>query len=150
MKPSISIKEVDRNNWIDCVRLSLHPEQEAFLASNSDTIAESKFELHHRVRAIYHGSEVVGLLSYCHEDDPLDLEVYWLFRFMVDKHVQGKGYGRRALELMLAEVVSLGGKTVKTMHKPSNTSASSLYQTLGFEERGYLDDGDVLLELSLV
>jgi diamine N-acetyltransferase len=150
LNKSISLKVVDRNNWVDCVKLSLLPEQEKFVAPNSDTIAESKFELHHRVRAVYNQSEVVGLISYCHEEDPVDLEEFWIFRFMIDKRSQGKGYGRQALELVIAEIVSLGGKTVKTMHKPNNIGASSLYRSLGFNATGYLDDGDVLLELSLV
>ena len=47
------LKEVTKENWIDCIHLSLHPEQEGNLASNVDTIAESKFEPENQLRAIY-------------------------------------------------------------------------------------------------
>ena len=145
----ISLKEVDKTNWIDCVRLSLHPEQENFVASNSDTIAESKFETHHQVRAIYNDDTVIGLLSYCHEDEPLDLTLYWLFRFMIDKQYQGQGYGHKALELAVGEMTSVGANRIQTMHKPSNHNAAALYRNYGFEEIGTLDDGDTLLQLKV-
>lgn len=146
---NISLKDVDRNNWVDCIKLSLHPEQKKCLASNSDTIAESKFEEHHRMRAIYKDSQVIGMLAFCHENEPLDLDLYWLFRFMFDKSHQRKGYGIKALELLINEVKSLGGKKLRTMCKPKNTLAINAYKKYGFKEIGNLDDGDILFELQL-
>lgn len=61
---------------------------ESNLAPNAYTIAESKFETHHHVREIYKDDEVIGMLSYCYEDDSIDTELYWLFRFMLDKNHQ--------------------------------------------------------------
>ncbi len=145
----IKIKPVEKSNWKDCIKLSLLPEQEGNLAPNAYTIAESKFELHHHVRAIYKDSEVIGMLSYCYEDDPLDLELYWLFRFMLDKDHQGKGYASKVLKLVQKEVISSGGKRLRTMCKPTNITASQVYQKFGFEKIGKLDDGDILFELQV-
>ncbi|WP_062263317.1 GNAT family N-acetyltransferase [Endozoicomonas arenosclerae] len=145
----VELREVTKDNYLDCLRLRLLPEQEGFLAPNGDTIAQSKFESHHRVRAIYNNNKVVGLLSYCHEDEPEDLELYWLFRFMVDKSCQGQGIGSNALKQLLEEVKALGGKQLRTMHKPSNLEASKVYKNFGFTEIGELDDGDTLLEINI-
>lgn len=145
----IKLKPVVKNNWVACVKLSLLPEQEGNLAPNAYTIAESKFETHYHVRAIYKEDEVIGLLSYCYEDDPLDTELYWLFRFMFDKNHQGKGYASKVLKLVVEEVNSLGGKRLLTMCKPTNMNAAKVYQKFGFKKTGQLDDGDVLFEIQV-
>lgn len=145
----IELKEVVKENWVDCINLSLRPEQVGNLASNSDTIAQSKFETHHRVRAIYCENKVIGLLSYCHETDPVDLELFCIFRFMIDKDHQGKGYGSQALALVAEEIKAAGGKRIQTMHKPKNKAAAKSYRNFGFKEIGVLDDGDIHLEIKL-
>ena len=145
----INLKPVTKNNWKACVKLSLQPEQQGNLAPNAYTIAESKFETHHHVRAIYKDDEVIGMLSYCYEDDPIDTELYWLFRFMLDKEHQGKSYAVKVLELVQKEVFSHGGKRLRTMCKPTNMVAAKVYQGFGFKQIGKLDDGDILFEMSL-
>jgi len=143
----IKLQEVNKDNYEDCIDLELEPSQKGNLTPNSISIAQSKFETHFRTRAIYRDDEVIGFLTYCHENEPEDLEVYWLFRFMFDSTHQGKGYAQKALQLLLDEVRDLGGKKLLTMHKPSNANASSAYRKFGFREIGVLDDGDILLEM---
>lgn len=146
----ITLRPVDRENWVACSRLSLGEEQEGLVASNMATIAQSKFEPHFQLRAIYKEEVLVGMLAFCHEDDPLDLELYWLFRLMVDVTHQGKGIGLAAARLAIEEIRSLGATRIRTMHKPGNTTASSLYENLGFEFTGEtFDDGDFVRELTL-
>ena len=143
----ITLEEVSKNNYEDCIFLELEPSQIGNLTPNSISIAQSKFETHFRTRAIYKNDEVIGFLTYCHEDDPEALELYWLFRFMFGKESQGKGYASKALQLLIDEVRELGGKRLQTMHKPSNVNAGSAYREFGFEEIGVLDDGDIHLEI---
>lgn len=73
-------------------------EQESNLTANAYTISESKFETHHHVRAIYKDDEVIGMYSYCYEDDSIDAKLYYL---LLDKYYQGKGYASKALELLV-------------------------------------------------
>ena len=146
----ITLRPVDQKNWAACVRLSLGDDQEGFVASNVETIAESKFEPHYHLRAIYKDELLVGMLAYCHENEPEDFELYWIFRLMVDKSYQGQGLGFAAMKLAIDEMKNLGAKRIQTMHKPSNAIASALYDKLGFERTGVvLDDGDILRELNL-
>jgi diamine N-acetyltransferase len=145
----VTLRDLTRDNWVACVRLTVDESQEGSLASNVETIAESKFEEHHRLRAIYLGDRLVGLLAYAHEDDPTDEELFWIFRLMVDKNYQRQGIGLAAMQLAIAEIAELGASRIRTMHKPTNLAAASLYRNLGFKEIGFLDDGDILLEIRL-
>lgn len=142
-----TLQEVTRENWFACAKLSVNAHQEDYVASNVFTIAESKFEPHHQLRAICNGERVVGMLAFCHEDDPEDLELYWIFRLLIDSDHQRQGYAAHAMRLALEEIRLRGGTRVRTMHKPNNTAASALYEGLGFKPVGYLDDGDKLLEI---
>jgi len=145
----ISLREVTKDNYLDCIHLKLDPEQQKFLAPNSVSIAQSKFISTHRTRAICKDNNVVGFLSFTHEDDPEDLELFWLFRFMIDKEFQAQGISQQVLKLLVEEVKALGGKRLQTMHSPTNMNASSAYKKFGFTEIGVLDDGDIHLELPL-
>lgn len=145
----VTLRDLTRDNWVKCVRLPLDENQQGNLASNVETIAESKFKEHHRLRAIYLDDRLVGLLAYTHEDDPTDEELFWIFRLMIDKNYQRRGIGMAAMQLAIAEIAELGASRIRTMHKPNNLAAASLYKNLGFSEIGFLDDGDVLLEMSL-
>ncbi len=126
---NIQLKPVTKDNWIDCIHLSLHPNQIGNLASNVATIAESKFEPENQLRAIYLGDRVIGMLAYCMEDEPPTPDVYWLFRFMIDKDFQNKCYGTKALDLVIQEIWTLGANKIYTSHKPENKIAGKLYVT---------------------
>lgn len=145
----LMLQDVTGRNWRDCIRLSLHDHQLDYVASNVATIAESKFEQHYHLRAIYGGEQLVGMLAYCHETEPEDAELYWIFRLMIDKDHQRKGHGAEAMKLAMLEIAQHGGKRIRTMHKPENSAASALYGQLGFHVIGSLDDGDTLLEHDL-
>ena len=146
----ITLRPVDRNNWVACGRLALGDHQKGLVAGNMATIAESKFEPHYHLKAIYKDEQVVGMLAYCHENDPEDLELYWIFRLMIDVSHQGKGFGFSAMKLAIHEMKDLGATRIRTMHQPGNAIASSLYEKLGFARTGaVLDDGDIVRELDL-
>ena len=143
----VNLRDVTAENWRACIRLSLHDDQVGYVASNVGTIAESKFNPHFHMRAIYADDQLVGMLAFCHEDDPEDLELFWIFRLMIDRHHQGNGYGIDAMRLAIEEIRKLGATRVRTMHRPENSAAAAIYAKLGFRSAGKLDDGDCLLEL---
>ena len=63
---------------------------------------------------------------------------YWVWRFMIDKHHQGKGYGYRALELVIAYVRTLpNAQELFLSYTPAEGSLSPFYRKLGFEEKEY-------------
>lgn len=87
---------------------------------------------------------------YCVEIDPPDETLFWLFRFMIDKNNQAKGYGTAALQIAIDEIFTKGAKRIRTMYKSSNHCAGKLYKKMGFIEIGEYDEcGDIILELNI-
>ncbi len=72
----ISLREVTKENWVQCIRLKLASEQEGLVAPNIASIAESKFEPHYVPRAIYSNEKVVGFLMYCPEIETEEKDLY--------------------------------------------------------------------------
>ncbi len=76
----ITLREVTKENYLDCIHLQLKPDQENNLASNAISIAQSKYEKRYQTRAIYNDEKVVGFLTYCHKNTPGETGIYLLFR----------------------------------------------------------------------
>lgn len=84
------------------------------------------------------------------EDDAAN-EAYTLWRFMIDARFQGAGYGRRALELLIAHVRTRpGAKALLTSCVPGSGSPCPFYEKLGFVYTGDEDDGELVMRLELV
>lgn len=146
----INLKNLDRENWIQCAKLSLDEAQKDYVAPNVYSIAESKVEEHYCPRVICFNDEVVGFLMYCVEIDPPDKTLFWLFRFMIGKDHQANGYGTTALQMAIDEIFTKGVKRIRTMYKSSNYVDGKLYKKMGFIETGEYDEcGDIILELNI-
>jgi diamine N-acetyltransferase len=142
---NVKLKDVTAKNWRAIARLELAPDQEDLVADNLHSIAESKFDPDARPRAIYAGDQPVGFLMY----DASDREAL-IYRFMVDRRHQGKGYGRAALVLALDEIRALPHvRKVLISYMPDNPITKAFYASLGFEETGLDEDGEMLAELAL-
>ena len=129
----VSLKEVNKSNWKSCTLLEVTDEQkEVFPFPVVNWIAESKFETSFNLVSIYLGQDLIGFSVY--GQDPED-GGYWIIAFMIDKHYQRKGYGRKAMTKMI-EFVSERHKcrSITIVHRPSNHIAESLYSSLGFRE----------------
>jgi diamine N-acetyltransferase len=62
---------------------------------------------------------------------------YLIWRFMIDKKYQGKGYGREALKLALDYIRTFPVGEAKycwLSYEPENETARNLYRSCGFEE----------------
>lgn len=134
----ISLRAVTLENLDDVVDLRLLDHQREYLASNSYSIAEASLNPTLRTHAIYGDERVIGFVLYCTEEKgESESGIYGIWRLMVDAEVQGRGYGRQALELVLREICS--GDAVRRIHicyKPDNDAAKRFYASLGFEEVG--------------
>lgn len=89
------------------------------------------------------------MLAFCHEDEPLDFTHFWLFRMMIAKDFQNKGYAQLAMKELLNELKALSVKRLDSMCKPSNLQSLSALEKFGFRQIGFLDDGDIHLSLEI-
>ena len=150
MPEDVQLKDVTASNWRKVVRLELEGSQKKLLASNLYSIAQSKFDPHARPRAIYADKTVVGFLMYDvprAKDKEREASIY---RFMVDRKYQGKGYGRAALARAIEEIKAIPNiKKISICYVPKNPIAKEFYGSFGFVEKGRDEDDEVIAELAL-
>ena len=132
---AVSLREVTVENWYDCCQLSVTEEQDQFVEPNSVSIAQSKYELTLRLRAIYLRENLAGFIMY--NTEPEELGGHWIYRLMIDKRHQRKGLAKQAMRLIIDEMsTSLDCRRIVAGYKPGNKSAGALYASLGFVDRG--------------
>ena len=150
MRDDVRLKDVTEDNWHDVIALRLDAGQEDLVASNLYSIAESKFDPDARPRAVYAGDKVVGFLMYdAGEPDDAPREAL-IYRFMIDRTHQGKGYGRAALACAIDEIRAIGGVSrISISYMPDNPTAKPFYASFGFVETGLDEDGEMIAELAL-
>jgi|SRR5579884_1978985 len=145
--PAVSLREITRDNWEDCIRLAVGEGRERYVASNVYSLAESRFYPDMVPLAIYAGETMVGFVMY--GLDPRDNQ-FWIYRLMVDRAHQGTGYGRAALAQVLARMRRLPGcRAVVIGYEPDNLVAARLYASFGFREIGPAPWGETLAKLDL-
>jgi diamine N-acetyltransferase len=143
----VSLRKVTK----DTVRTICALETTGFVAPNAVSIAQAYFEPHAWFRAIYADDEPVGFLMLY--DDPHDPAGprYYLWRLMIAAGHQRKGYGRRALQLLVDHVRGRPGAThLGTSCFPaSGGGPERFYRSFGFEPTGEVIDDEVVLRLAL-
>jgi diamine N-acetyltransferase len=143
---SVVLRPLTSRNWEDAAQLTVRDDQKRFVAANVWSIAESKFHSALEPMAIYDGGTMVGFLMY--GLDPQDKQ-HWLYRLMIDQRYQGKGYGRAALERLIAIMRRVTGCTgLNVGYEPDNVAAERLYFSLGFQPTGMADWGEKTARLS--
>lgn len=143
----IRLAPVTRVNRALVTALELAPEQMDFVAGNAASLEEAQSDEDARPRVIMAGDRIVGFLMY---DAPLDDEEARIYRFMIDRASQGKGYGKAALREVLREIGGLGHiRHVSICYEPENEAARQLYRSAGFVEEGLDEDGEMIADLVL-
>jgi diamine N-acetyltransferase len=155
----ISLRPVDTSNYRECLALSVAPEQERFVASNRQSLADAYvWRDAAEPYAIYAGDQMVGfaMLFPLAEDVPrhpvpadATLRGYVLVRLMIDARFQGRGYGRDALAAIVETVRGRGLRTIRLTVIPQNEEALEFYRRNGFAETGEIQDGEIVMELRI-
>ena len=143
---TMTLREITRENWLQCVRLKVAPEQEPFVAPNGVSLAQSKYEPEWVPLALYDNEEMVGFVMYGVSPEE---GKHWILRVMVDRRYQGKGYGRAAMRLLLDRLRAIPGcDEVAISYEPENDVARRLYASCGFRETGEIIEGETVARLS--
>ena len=139
---NITLRAIDHTNFEEVISLRV----ERYCASNIFSLAQAKVYPEAIPLAVYNDDVPVGFVMYGIE--PLDNDEYWIDRFMIDEKHQRKGYGERALRMLIDSIRQ--DKThdkIKISTNPENTVARRLYAKVGFRETGELHDGEALMVL---
>jgi diamine N-acetyltransferase len=146
MAPETSLREITKETVRLVTALDVGPVQHGLVAPNSISIAEAHFEPKAWFRAIYYGEEPAGFAMVWRDPDE---RLFYIWRFMVDAGFQGKGVGRRAIELLLAEARADGVDEVTLSVVPGPHSATAFYEGCGFEATGEMHGGEAEMKLTL-
>ena len=95
---------------------------------------------------IYADDTLVGFCMFAfspEEEDPDDR--YWLWRFMIDKNEQGKGYGQAALKEIIKYFKDNGADMLYLSTEPENELGLHIYHKFGFRETGIISDDEAVL-----
>ena len=144
---TVTLREVTAETVRAVCALEVASTQRGYVAPNAVSIAQAHFEPKAWFRAVYAGEEPVGFVM-LHEDT--EKPEYFLWRFMVAAQHQGKGYGRRALDLVVEHVRSLpGARVLGSSFVPGEHGPQAFYVRYGFVETGEVDEGEHVIRLDL-
>ena len=164
----IHLEKVTWDNYVKILKLKVNKEQENFVASNKTSLIHaflaSSDGLPVWAFGIYKGKTPVGFIQMCYDNDWTGYEhekwlnseeykqyegrpYYSIWRFMIDKKYQKKGYGREAFKRALDFIKTLPagkGEYVTLSYEPENEVAKKLYASFGFKEyfNEYLEGDD--------
>jgi diamine N-acetyltransferase len=151
----VRLREVTLRNLREVLALSVKPEQTTFVASVKDSLADAEIELDGRpwYRAVYAGSTPVGFIMLSDGIPPGNPELlgpYYLWRLLVDRNHQRKGYGTQMLDLCVDYVRSRPAAhelLTSVVQKPG--SPLPFYLRYGFERTDQVIDGELVLRLPI-
>lgn len=142
----IELRAINRDNFDAVIKLSVFDEQKNFVASNLYSLAQAKAYPECIPLAIYYEKDLVGFIMFC-----LDYEdqEYWVYRLMIDKHHQRKGYGKQAMKAVIERIRKEGRNKLYTSFEKENHGAQRLYTELGFKADGRIIDDEIVCCLNI-
>jgi diamine N-acetyltransferase len=140
---TVALVPITRDNVHAVCGLAVHEHQRSHVAPAAQTIAEANYYAPGALlRAIAADDELVGVL-WAQTDEP----VPYLVRFMVDAGSQGRGIGRRAIELLLDELRAAGLTELEVSYVPGG--AEGFWLGCGFEPTGRTHGDEILVRMDL-
>jgi len=154
---AIELRELNKDNFYDVCKLSdtLTESQKRCVAPNIYSIAQAHFYPENAwFRGIYLGEEPIGfiMLDMIADDDDIPMDdkpSAFLWRFMIAKDHQEKGYGRKVLDLITEKLRKEGKKTLYTSCHIEEAEPLRFYLNYGFTDTGVFDDGEEVLKMTL-
>ncbi len=147
---NIKLEPINDDNREAVLALSVREDQ-PFVAPNDYSLKEAEeTNKEHpgaaRPFAIYADERLVGfcMFAFDPEDEDED-DRYWLWRFMIDKNEQGKGYGQAALQEIIKYFKENGADRLFLSTGPSNELGLHVYHKAGFRETGVIEGDEVVL-----
>lgn len=137
----LKLIDVNEENWLEIRRLSVSEAQRGFLDSAVGILARGYVYRHNRARVIGidHQGTLIGVAMIKDLDE--EPACYDLQQFMIDRHYQGKGYGTKALQLILSKLeAERKYDSVEVCVKKDDAAALRVYEKVGFVDTGYVDE----------
>ena len=128
----INLREITSKNLKSIIDLNVKEDQKDYVALNSVSIAQGHYSKSAWFKGIFYDDRPVGfvMLDLIEEENKC-----FLWRFMIDRKYQGKGFGKIALTQVIDFVKSLNLYTyIATSYVPAENGAGGFYKNFGFIE----------------
>lgn len=159
----LRIEKINGKNVWDIVKLSVKEEQANFVAENKTSIIEAYTTITGGGQAypfgIYDDDLPVGFCmigygvdDYWEDAPEIAYHNYNLWRLMIDKRYQHRGYGREAIKLALDFIRTKpcgDAEYCWLSYEPENEITKELYHSFEFEETGDMDGEEIIAALRL-
>ena len=145
----VSLREITVDTVNQVIQLSdtLTEGQQKLLASNAVSIAQAHFLPKAWPRAIFANETLVGFLMLHDNSDSGD---YFLWRLMIARSHQRKGFGRRAIELLVDYIKTRPNAVyLCASYVPLDKGLDVFYEKLGFASTGDAGHGERAIRLAL-
>lgn len=144
----VTLEIITRDTFDAVIALRVAESQQGFVATNLFSLAQAAVIPQYLPRAICADGLPMGFVMYGFDAEE---DAFCISRLMIDSSHQGKGYGRLAMALVLADIRTREPKrdVVYISFKPANTAARALYESLGFVPDGRQEDGETIYRLQL-
>jgi diamine N-acetyltransferase len=149
----VTFKEITYDNFKDVIQLTntLSEEQRKVVAPNVNSLAEAWMNYTTAwPRAIYYEDTLVGFVMLGiggYEEEEIDKPAYWLWRFMIGGAHQLKGYGTKALDLIVNKCKADGIKYLYASCHLDHASPYHFYMRYGFIDNGKMEEGEQIIKL---
>ena len=146
----MKLEPINDNNRDAVLALSVREDQ-PFVAPNDVSLRqadEANAEQPGVARpfAIYADEKLVGFCMFAFDPEEEDEDDrYWLWRFMIDKDEQGKGYGQAALREIIKYFKDNGADRLYLSTEPENECGLHVYHKAGFRDTGIVSDDEAVL-----
>ena len=159
----LKLKKINRKNVGEILKLEVFDNQKSFVAPNNISIIEAYLAITENndvfTFGIYKDDIPIGFLIIGFDVNSNDEGAsriakgnYNIWRLMIDKKLQGKGFGKKAMNLALEFVNTFPCGTVKycwLSYESDNDIARQLYQSVGFVETDEKDGEEIVAILKL-
>jgi diamine N-acetyltransferase len=151
----VTLREISEENRVAVEALAVSEEQSGYVAGVADSLAEAAETPDAKpwYRAAYAAGRPVGFVMISDGitvDNPDYLGPYYLWRLLVDRRFQGRGYGTAILDLIVEYLRTRpGASTLLTSHVVGPSSAVGFYLRYGFGLTGDVHDGEPVLAFNL-
>lgn len=145
----VSLRKITSETVVQICKLSdtLSEQQRKMVAPNAISIAQAHFSDKAWFRAIYANEMAVGFVMLYDDSEKPE---YFLWRLMIAGPYQGKGYGRKAIELLVEYVKTRpGARELSASYVPIEGGPEGFYRRMGFEPTGEVHDGEIVMRLTL-
>lgn len=136
----VELRPVDKNNIDDVLTLEVHEYQKSYVSTVAESLAQAYvYNDNAYPFAVYSGDEIVGFIMMGYYEVK---QYYTLWKFLIDKDHQRRGYGRKALALGIKFLKDrFDVDSVYTGVVPGNAVANRLYRSVGFVPTGLIELG---------